>query len=117
MEQLDRENRIPDSCEYTLIGGKSCNLARTPSLLQENFHQHMISSSSSSSKAQRCFEGLRRSSTGGSGGNGDEVGSRSGSSLGHSVVARWDGEDILAWLKEVGFECYQVSFWFLVRIN
>ncbi len=105
MEHLDRENREETPSGYIVIGGKSSNLTRHPSLLQMSTespsqHQHRERGPLKNGRRRSSEEGSLTSGGGGS---------RSGSSLGHSVVVRWDQEGILAWLREAGFDCYQVG--------
>ena len=115
MEHLDKENR-EDTCEYIVIGGQGSEVARHPSLIMmsgggpkhQHQHQHRAFSLEKCPHCECCLRnGVRRSSEEGSLVGGGS--SRSGSSLGHSMVVRWDEEDILAWLREAGFDCYQVS--------
>ncbi len=112
MELLDKGDRT-ETCEFTVIGGKGCKLTRSPSNLRTSPPSSLTTlnqrRSSLPDKCSHCEGPLRNGGHRGSGSNSEE-GSSSGSSLGHSVVVKWDQEDVMAWLREAGFECYQVRF-------
>ncbi len=93
MEQLDTKTH-PENCKYITIGGKCSKLHRMPSSLQMQ-----------SSERCRGYGGRRFSQ--------DTNGSLSrpnscNSSVG-SGVFRWKESDVAEWLKESGFEQYEVN--------
>ena len=90
MQQLDEEqHHIQKDCEYKIINGQSWNLTRQPSILKLKdsslYKRHHSANSSFSS----------------------DEGSRPGSRVDNQIL-KWNEDDILAWLKEIGFECYEV---------
>ena len=105
MEHLDSREGDQETCEYTIIGGRSCHLTRVPSTLMSRDTLSPPSSlSHRSCKVRRA--GLMADSASSSIEEG--AGSRSSSCLGNNGILRWDEEDIQAWLKEVGMENYEV---------
>ena len=89
-------------CEYKVIGGRTTHLARTPSTLALSERQARSQGRVPSPNFLRPRE------------NGEDT--RSSSSAGNSSLSngigghilKWDQDDVLAWLKECGFEQYEV---------
>ena len=114
MEHLDKEHH-QEACEYTIIGGSSSKLSRCPSSLMASpapSPKHNGSSGALLQPAGRCPRcQLRKRGNLGSSSSADEApGSRSSSSLENGgAVAKWDEEDIMAWLREIGMEMYEVG--------
>lgn len=113
------ENGSREACEYTLIGGRACNLTRQPSsLLNVAPGRDREGPDLLFSPTHRCCRnrgrrnssfkiGSSSSSIEEGGGGGSRCGS--GLSLGDCCsVLRWDEKDVLAWLSEIGMECYEV---------
>ena len=110
MEHLDRENH-QEACDYTLIGGSACNLTRQPSSLLNLSSAHS-SAAVLPEKCPRCLLRKKkkgRSALGSSSSNEEVTFSLSGSSPDSGgTVLKWDEEDVIAWLREIGLEFYEV---------
>lgn len=103
---MDRENsNHPDSCEYTLIGGESHKLARCPSSLMGSTSPKQYSLLPE--KCPRCQLRKKRVAVGS--GEEEPQGSRPSSSSSNGAILRWDEEDVMAWLRESGWEMYEVK--------
>ena len=114
MEHLDKK----ESCEFTLIGGSTCDLQRAPSSLMASSSPTPKAYSSATILSDRCLRcqlktkkrrGELRSSS-----SNEEAGSSSNSSSSPEsggVILRWDEEDIMAWLSENDFSIYEVCGW------
>jgi len=100
MELLDKKVRM-DSCEYKVIGGKSCSLVRRPSAFMDNAPSANSFSGSPGwwTKAAKRKLGSLDSADGGSASCSPEG----------KAILKWDLEDIKAWLSEIGMERYQVG--------
>ena len=127
MEHLDSREGDQETCEYTIIGGKSCNLVRVPSTLQASLSSPPTSPARSSKLPEGCPRcggrggKVRKGSRGlctdakspsieeGGSGAVSRSSSACGDGLGNPVGPRWDEEDVVAWLGEVGMACYEVS--------
>lgn len=112
MEHLDRK----ESCEFTLIGGNTCDLQRAPSSLMASSSPtpkpYSILDTSRCLHCQLKTKKKRRGELRSSSSN-EETRSTSSNSSSSSpdnggVILRWDEEDIMAWLSENDFSIYEV---------
>lgn len=102
MQQLDAEQH-PDATAspgavYTVIGGKSSDIFRLPSCLEESpgrgRNRRRV-------RSPKTFQGGVSSR--------DETDLSSRSSSMEAEVLKWSQEDVETWLVECGFEEYEVS--------
>lgn len=114
MEHLDKK----ESCEFTLIGGSTCDLQRAPSTLMASSSPTPKPYSSATimlpDRCLRCQFKTKKKRRGELRSSSSNEEACSGSSSSSSpdnvgVILRWDEEDIMAWLSENDFSIYEVS--------
>lgn len=77
---------VEDS-QYETIGGKSAKIVRRPSLLASIQERGLMQSQRSQSSTPSDL---------------------SGSGVNNEAIARWQEDDVMSWLEEIGFEEYKV---------